>query len=1087
MSLLETAVARPVATTLLMAGLTMIGAVAFFLLPVAPVPQIDYPMITVVASMPGASPQTMAASVATPLEKRLGKIASVNEMTSTSSLGATRISLQFDLDRDINGAQRDIQAAIAAARADLPTSLRNNPTTRATGPADVPVLTLSLTSSTLTQGQLFDAASNILQQKLSQAPGVSQVSVSGGALPAVRVELDPRALFKFGISLEDVRAALAATNYNAPKGALTIDERRLQIYCNDQQRRAGDYENLVIAYRNGATIRLHDLAEVVDSVEDSRSFGLIDDVPGIQVNVSRAPGANNIEIVDRIRAMLPALNAALPAGAEMRVMRDRTLTIRTSLHEVEQSLVIAVALVILIVFLFLRDWRSTIIPGISVIVSLIGSFGAMYLLDYTLDNLSLMALTIATGFVVDDAIVVVENVVRHLEAGASRRRAVIDGSREVVPTVLSMSLSLVAVFIPVLFMGGFVGRMLHEFAVTLSVAILISLALSITATPMLCAQIMREHPPKSSLWILRASERALLALQRGYEKSLEIALRHPRLTTLTLFAAIGLNFHLLAIIPKGFFPTQDTGRMSGALVADQSVSFAVMKAKLEQAIALLKSDPAIQTVAGTIGGSSFGPSGSVNVADMQVTLKPLRERGVSADEILTRLRPKLAKLSGAALYLQSTQDVRIGGRPSNALYQYTLQSDNLEELQSWAPRVTEALRRNPVLQDVSSDQQDKGLQTSVRVDRPTASRFNLTSAQIDNTLYDAFGQRQVSTIYEPLNQYHVVMEVAPQYRASMVSIDDLYISARQNASNASSSVKGTPLAPQTQAYSVRNNAAAGNAISSGAETMVPLPAFSRLDAGKTPLQVNHQGNFAAITISFNLTEGRSLSDATRAIDETMAAIGAPATIHGVFAGAAASYQDALANQPVLIAAALMTVYIVLGILYESFFHPITILSTVPSAGVGALLALIVCKTDLSIVAMIGVLLLIGIVMKNAIMLIDFAIDAKRRNALEAAEAIRQACVYRFRPILMTTIVALSSAVPLAFGTGEGSEIRRPLGIAVIGGLIMSQFLTLYTTPVIYLYIDRLQNWRSKIRFWRFPSGKRRSSRASDCCDVRFRN
>jgi len=1070
MSLLETAVARPVATTLLMAGLTLVGAVAFFLLPVAPVPQIDYPMITVVASMPGASPQTMAAAVATPLEKYLGKVASVNEMTSTSSLGSARISLQFDLDRDINGAQRDIQAAIAAARADLPTSLRNNPTTRATGPADVPVLTLSLTSSKLTQGQLFDAASNILQQKLSQVPGVSQVSVSGGALPAVRVELNPHALFKYGISLEDVRTALAATNYNAPKGALTIDERRLQIYCNDQQRRADDYVNLVIAYRSGATIRLRDLAEVVDSVEDTRSFGLVNDEPGIQVNVSRAPGANNIEIVDGVRAMLPALNAALPAGAEMRVMRDRTLTIRTSLHEVEQSLVIAVALVMLVVFLFLRDWRSTLVPGISVIVSLIGSFGAMYLLDYTLDNLSLMALTIATGFVVDDAIVVVENVVRHMEAGASRLRAVIDGSREVVSTVLSMSLSLVAVFIPVFFMGGFVGRMLHEFTVTLSVAILISLALSITATPMLCAQLMRAHSPKSSFWVLRASEWAFSSLQRGYEKSLEIAFRRPRLTMLTLFAAIGLNFHLLAIIPKGFFPAQDTGRMSGALVADQSVSFSVMKTKLEQFIAVVRSDPAIETVAGTIGGSSFGPSGSVNVADMQVTLKPLRERGVSADEILTRLRPKLAKLSGATLYLQSTQDVRIGGRQSNALYQYTLQSDNLEELQTWAPRVTEALRRNPVLQDVSSDQQDKGLQTSVHVGRTTASRFKLTSAQIDNTLYDAFGQRQVSTIYEPLNQYHVVMEVAPQYRGSVNALDDLYLGANRSASNTSAAVNGTTRAAQAQVYSVRNNDAIGNAVNSGAEPMVPLPAFSRLDAGKTPLQVNHQGNFAAITISFNLTAGKSLSDATQAINETMEAVGAPATIHGVFAGAAASYQDALANQPVLIAAALAIVYIVLGMLYESFLHPITILSTVPSAGVGALLALMACKTDLSIVAMIGVLLLIGIVKKNAIMLVDFALDAKRRNGLDAAEAIRQACVCRFRPILMTTIVALLSAVPLAFGAGEGSEIRRPLGIAVIGGLIVSQFLTLYTTPVVYLYVDRLQRWLSSMRFLaeRFP-------------------
>jgi len=1063
MKLLETAVERPVATMLLTAGLTLIGAVAFFLLPVAPVPQIDYPMLTVSASMPGASPETMASAVATPLEKRLGLIASVNEMTSTSSLGSTRVSLQFDLDRDINGAQRDVQAAIAAARADLPASLRNNPTTRATGPADVPVLTLSLTSNKLTQGQLFEAASNILQQPLSQVQGVSLVSVGGSALPAVRVELNPAALFKFGVSLEDVRAALAAANYNAPKGALTTGEQRLQIYSNDQLRRAAEYKNLVIAYRNGATIRLSDLAEVVDSIEDTRSFGLVDDLEGIQVNVSRAPGANNIEVGDRVKALLPALTAALPADAEMRVMRDRTLTIRTSLHEVEQNLVLSIGLVILVVFLFLRDWRATLVPSISVFASLIGSFGAMYVLNYTLDNLSLMALTIATGFVVDDAIVVVENVVRHMEAGAPRLRAVIDGGSEVVFTVVSMSLSLVAVFIPILFMGGFVGRMMNEFAMTLSVAILISLALSITATPMLCAQIMRAHSAPPSFWMLRATEWAFSALQRGYEKTLGYALRRPRLTMLTLFATVALNFHLFAIVAKGFFPTQDTGRMHGALVADQSVSFPVMKVKMEQAIDLLRSDPAIRTAAGTLGGSSFGPGASVNVADMQVTLKPLRERGVSVDEVLARLRPKFAKISGASLYLQSTQDVRIGGRSSNALYQYTLLSDNLGDLQAWAPRVTEALRRNPVLQDVNSDQQDKGLQTSVEVDRATASRLRLSPAQIDNTLYDAFGQRQVSTLYEPLNQYHVVMEIAPKYRDSVKALDDLYVGASQSASSVAPAAKGTALAAQSQVYSARSNTTIGGGVNRSAGTMVPLTAFSRLNAGNTSLQVNHQGNYAAITISFNLSGGKSLSDATSAIERTMAEIGAPATIRGVFAGSAASYQDALADQPLLIAAALATVYIVLGMLYESFLHPITILSTVPSAGVGALLALMACKTDLSIVAMIGILLLIGIVKKNAIMLVDFAIDAKRRSGVDAAEAIRQACACRFRPILMTTMVALLSAVPLAFGTGEGSEIRRPLGIAIIGGLVVSQFLTLYTTPVVYLYVDRLQNWLASLR------------------------
>ena len=946
-----------------------------------------------------------------------------------------------------------MQAAIAAARADLPLTLRSNPTTRATGPADVPVLTLSLTSNTLTQGQLFEAASNILQQPLSQIPGVSQVSVSGGSLPAVRVELNPGALFKYGVSLEDVRAALSAANYNAPKGEVTFGERRLQIYSNDQLRRADHYKDLVIAHRDGAVIRLHDLATVIDSVEDARSFGLVDDIPGIQVNVSRAPGANNIEVADNVKALLPALTSALPADAVMRVMRDRTLTIRSSLHEVERGLVLAIAFVILTVYFFLRDWRATLVPSISVFVSLIGSFGAMYLLDYTLDNLSLMALTIATGFVVDDAIVIVENVVRHMEAGTARLNAVVEGSREVAFTVLSMSLSLLAVFMPILLMGGFVGRMLREFAVTLSIAILISLVLSITATPMLCAQIMRTHSPSSSR-ILRASEIILTFIQRRYEISLASALAHPRLTMATLFATIGLNVYLFTVIPKGFFPTQDTGRMHGALIADQSVSFQTIRSKLEEAIAIVRSDPAVATAAGTIGGSFFGPGGSINAADMQVTLKPLSERGASVDEVLARLRVKASKISGASLYLQSTQDVRIGGRSSNALYQYTLQSDNLDELQAWAPRVLEALRRNPSLQDVNSDQQDRGLQTSVEVDRAAARRFNLTTSQIDNTLYDAFGQRQVSTVYEPLNQYHVVMEVAPRFQESVEALGDIYIGA--GLGDASSLRQGA----------TRSVSTVQRTTNPGRDSMVPLLAFSRIGAGKTSLQVNHQGNFAATTISFNLTNGKSLSDATEAIKETMEAIGAPATIHGAFAGTAASYQDALANQPLLIAAALATVYIVLGMLYESFFHPITILSTLPSAGVGAILALMACKTDLSIVAMIGVLLLIGIVKKNAILLVDFAIDARRRIGVSAEDAIRGACAARFRPIVMTTLVALSSAFPLAFGTGEGAEIRRPLGIAVIGGLIVSQLLTLYTTPVVYLYIDRLQNWLSVFRFSR---------------------
>ena len=1055
MNVTARAIERPVATSLLMLGLALAGLAALLLLPRAPVPNIDYPVISVSATMPGASPETMAASVATPLERRLGQIAGVTEMTSSSSLGATRISMQFDLDRNIDGAQRDIQAAIAAARADLPASLRNNPTFRTSNPAEVPVVIIALFSQRMTPGRLYEIASNVLQQKFAQLEGVGQVLVGGSSLPAVRVELDPHALFSHGLALEDVRAALAATNFNGPKGAIEEGERRLTLYANDQSRRAADYEGLVIAYRDGAPIRLHDIANVVDSVEDTRNYGMSNSRTAVQIQIFRQPGANFIEVVDRIKALMTPLVAALPADAEMRIVQDRTLTIRSSLVEIETTLLVTVLLVVLIVYLSLKDARATIAPSIAVPVSLIGAVGAMYLLDYSLNNLSLMALTIATGFIVDDAIVVVENITRRMEAGEGARSAALAGAREVAPTVVSMSLSLVAVFLPILFMGGIVGRMMREFAMTLSVAILVSLILSLTATPMLCSRVLRSHAGPPRFFLLRWSEAGFSALHGAYVRTLDSALRWPGITLGVLLATIGLNFYLFALVPKGFFPVQDTGRMRGAIIADQSVSFPVMKEKLAQFVAILQADPGIETATGAIGGS-FGPGGSINVADLLVTLKPLAERKASANEIMARLRPKFARVSGASLFLQSVQDIRIGGRTGAAMFQYTLLCDDLEALRAYAPRIVEVLRRGGTLVDVSSDQQDKGLRSDVIIDRAKASRLGLTASMIDNTLYDAFGQRQVSTIYEPLNQYHVVMETEPRFRETPNALDDLYISG------------GAGAAPRP--YSPRDVTSVANAVSAAASPMIPFSTFARFGDGVTPLQVNHQGHFAAVTISFNLTDGKSLGDAAEAIKDAMAKTGAPATLQGVFAGNAAGYQDALANQPLMIAAALAAVYIVLGILYESFLHPLTILSTLPSAGVGAFLALLACGTELSIIAMIGVLLLIGVVKKNAIILVDFALAAGRRG-LASHEAIREACVARFRPILITTLAALFGALPLALGAGEGAETRRPLGIAIVGGLLVSQILTLYTTPVVFLFVDRLRSrFMRGARFPRHRSG-----------------
>ncbi len=1088
MSLSTPFVRRPVATTLLTIGVALAGLAAYFRLAVSPLPQIDFPTITVSASMPGASPETMATSVATPLERHLGTIADVSEMTSRSSVGNTNIVLQFGLSRDIDGAARDVQAAINAARADLPTALRSNPTYRKVNLADQPILILTLTSKTLPRGQLYDAAATVLEQKLAQVDGVGDVSVGGSSLPAVRAELNPTALFKYGIGLEDVRAALSAANANSPKGAIQDARHRWQIYSNDHAHTADEFRSLVVAYRNGAPVRLSDVATVSDSVEDTRNLGLANGEPSVIVIIQRQPGANIIQTVDRVLAQLPALQAALPPGTKVDIAVDRTTTIRASLHDVEISLLIAVALVILVVFVFLRDPRATLIPSVAVPISLIGTFGVMYLLDYSLDNLSLMALTIATGFVVDDAIVVMENTVRHIEAGRSRMDAALQGVREVGFTVLAMSLSLVAVFIPILLMGGIVGRLFREFAVTLSAAILISMVVSLTMTPMMCSRILGGPHEKRHGRLYRWSENLFQDLLATYERTLGWVLRHGVLVLLVLVGVIGLNVWLFTIIPRGFFPEQDTGRLFGGIQADQSISFQAMEKKFRQFAAIVGRDPAVQTVVGFTGAGGHG--GGANTGRMFVTLKPLQERKLSSQQVIARLRPQLTSVPGATVFLAPAQEIRVGGRESNSLYQYTLQSDNLQDLRTWTPKLLDALKSEPVLQDLNTDQQDKGLETDLVIDRDAAARLGLTISQIDNTLYDAFGQRQVSTIYESLNQYHVVMVVAPPYWQDPAALKNIYIStsggaisgtqstnavagttgASSSSPRASSGRNGPASSNAVAADSARNarlnaiasrgkgGASAGQAVSTQAETMIPLSTLARYQTGTTPLAVNHQGQFAAGTISFNLAAGASLSDAVTAIDRQVAAIHMPNTIHGSFAGTAQSYQGTLANELVLIAAAIVAIYIVLGILYESYTHPITILSTLPSAGLGAVLALMLFNTEFSLIALIGVFLLIGIVKKNAIMMIDFAIAAERDEGLGPRDAILQACLLRFRPILMTTMAAMLGAVPLAVAYGNGAELRQPLGLAIVGGLMVSQILTLYTTPVIYLYMDRLRLW-----------------------------
>jgi multidrug efflux pump len=1013
---------RPVATTLLTIAIALAGAIAYQLLPVAPLPQVDFPTISVQASLPGASPETMASSVATPLERQFGRIAGVTEMTSSSNLGTSSITLQFELNRNIDAAARDVQAAINAARGYLPANLPQNPRYRKVNPADSPIFMIALTSDVLDRGHMYDAASSIMAQKLAQLKGVGQVFVSGSALPGVRIELNPPALNKYGIGLEDIRTVLGASNANVPKGHFANDDRIWEVGANDQLFKAAEYEPLVIAYHNGSTVRIGDVGTAVDSVEDIRNAGYFNDKPSVLVIVFRQPGANIIGTVDRIRAVLPQLQAAVPQSIKLKVSLDQTQVIRASVRDVEIALSISVILVILVVFLFLKNWRTTFIPSVAVPVSLVGTFGVMYLCGFTIDNLSLMALTISTGFVVDDAIVVIENITRYLEMGMKPIEAALRGAEEIGFTVMTISISLVAVFIPLLLMGGIVGRLFREFAITLSVAIAVSLVVSLTTTPMMCAHLLKEQ--KSHGWLYETSERAFNWVVSMYGRTLSGVLRWPAITLMVLLATIALNVFLFIRVPKGFFPQQDGGRLSGSIQADQDTSFQAMQRIVEEFTKIVMADPAIESVNGYTGGGGGGGA-TTNTARFFITLKPLEVRKTSADLVIARLRPKLARVPGATLYLQASQDLRVGGRSSSALYQFTMRGDNIQDLTAFGPKMLQEMRRVPEISDVNTDQQNNGLQSVVEYDRRTAARFGISPQLVDNTLYDAFGQRQVSTMYTSLNQYHVVMEAAPEFLQSPAFLSQVYVRS-----------------PSGQ--------------------QVPLSAFSRYVPTTAPLAVNHQGLFPAITISFNLAPGIALGEAVDAIDEAANKVGVPPTIHTTFAGTAQAYQDSLANEPVLIAAALATVYIVLGILYESLIHPITILSTLPSAGVGALLALKLCRMDLSIIAMIGIILLIGIVKKNAIMMIDFALAAERNEEKSSRDAIYEACMLRFRPILMTTMAALLGAMPLALGTGIGSELRRPLGITIIGGLIVSQLLTLYTTPVVYIYLDRLSLWWQRV-------------------------
>ena len=1158
---------RPIATVLLTAGIALAGIAAFFVLPVSPLPQVDFPTIAVNASLPGASPETMATSVATPLERRLGIISDVSQMTSSSRVGQTNIILQFGLDRNIDGAARDVLAAINAARVDLPATLRSNPTYRKLNPADAPVMILALTSATRTPSQIYDVASTIVQQQLSQIRGVGDVTIGGSSLPAVRVELDPLALAKYGIGLEDVRASLASTNANRPKGLVQNGTLRFQIYTNDTALKASIYQPIVIAYRNGAPVRLSDIATVTDGVTDVHNFGLFNGKPAIVVVISRQPGANIIATVDRVRALMPTLERILPADIDMHVASDRTQTIRASLADVERTVLIAIVLVVAVVAFFLQNGRAVLIPSVAVTVSLLGALGVMFLLGFSLDNLSLMALTVSTGFVVDDAIVVLENITRHVEAGMDRFEAALLGAKEVAFTVFSISISLVAVFIPILLMGGIVGRLFREFAVTLSAAILISLLISLTTTPMMCAYLIdpTKHAAQQGR-LAKWADSAFAFMQRIYVRALDWALDAGPLMLIVLAVTVVLNVYLFGVAPKGFIPQQDTGQMAGGVQSDQSSSFAMTSQRLRQFVRIVSHDPSVAAEVAFVGGG--GPGGGAPF--MFVTLKPRGERRGGVADVVQRLRFKLARVVGASLFLNPVQDVQAGGRQSNATYQYTLQGDDLTQLRLWAGRLAQAMRAQPALVDVNTDQEDHGLESFVTVDRDKAARLRLTNIQIDNTLYDAFGQRQVSTIYKDTNQYKVVMEADPRFTQDPSSLNDIYVSngtaskaysvgsvtpsaaaatafgvtssslaltatkatgattaatragattgsagasavastfamtsatpfgstpstvgvsavpanvaATTIASGASNNAPGSAnVAGQPGAVSSRTGSALavgatavagpaappgraasqGVAVSTTPEVLIPLSAFATWADAATPTSVNHQDTSAATTISFNLAPAKSLSDATAAIARASAQIGMPVTIRGGFQGTAKVFQQSLATEPLLILAALVAIYLVLGVLYESYIHPLTVLSTLPSAGIGAVIALIIFHIELSIISMIGIILLIGIVKKNAILMIDFAIVAERDQGLSAYDAIRQAALTRFRPIMMTTFAAILGALPLAIGWGEGSEIRRPLGVAIIGGLLVSQIVTLLTTPVVYLYLDRLSRRRAR--------------------------
>ena len=1057
MNLSKPFVQRPIATVLLTLGLALAGIAAFFVLPVSPLPQVDFPTISVSASLPGASPETMASSVATPLERRLGVIAGVNEMTSNSGNGSTRVSLQFDLNRKIDSAAREVQAAINAARADLPATLRSNPTYRKANPSDAPVIILALTSNTRSPGQIYDAVSNIVQQRLAQVPGVGEVEIGGGSLPAVRVELNPYALNRLGVSAEDVRAAIQSSNPNRPKGAVEGNGNRLQIYSQADTptngRTAADYRDLVVAWRGEAAVRLRDVADVIDGPENINTLGLFNGEPAVIVLITRQPAANVIETVDGVRALLPALQAQLPGDVKLQVASDRTNSIRSSLHEIEFTLMLSILLVVLVVSVFLRSVRATIVPAVATVVSLLGTFGVMWMLGFSLNNLSLMALTVATGFVVDDAIVVLENTARHIESGMDRMQAALLGAREVGFTVLSISLSLVAVFIPLLFMGGQVGRLFREFAVTLSAAVLISLVISLTTTPMMCAWLLKkghtiERPPGR---LARWAEGGFNGLLRGYARSLDWALGSMGLVMVIFVFTIGLNYYLFTSIPKGFFPQQDTGQISGGIRADQSISFQAMQGKMRQLVDIIKRDPAVNTVVGFTGGGRAGGG------FMFIDLKPASERVDKGQAVIARLRPKLARVTGVSLFLNPVQDLRMGGRSSNSTYQYTLKSDRSEDLKEWAAKLADAMKRQPALVDVDTDQAENGVEMYVSIDKQTAARLGISARDVDNALYNNFGQRQVANIYSELNQYRVIMGVAQKYAQSPEALKDVYVPARGAggaANTAAATSAGTP-APASTLTATRD-ASSGAALSNSATTMVPLSAIASFAESSTPTSVNHQDGELATTVSFNLAEGFNLEDGQAAVRQAEADIAMPSNVRGSFEGTARAAQESNKEQPLLILAAIVVIYIVLGILYESLIHPITVLSTLPSAGVGAVLALLMFNMEFSIIALIGVFLLIGIVKKNAILIIDFALELERSKDVSALDAVREACLLRFRPILMTTLAAALGALPLAIGFGEGSELRQPLGIAIIGGLIASQVLTLLTTPVVYVLLDRLR-------------------------------